>query len=139
MTTPPRVVIDTNILISSLWGGYPGRIIEAWSLGSIIVVVSRPVIHEYVGVLRRFRSDPADLAEFTRLFTPSIRTVVVTPRKTITAIPDDPPDNRFLECAVAGRANFIVSGDSHLLDLKSFAGIPILKAIAFCQLPVISH
>jgi putative PIN family toxin of toxin-antitoxin system len=53
---------------------------------------------------------------------------LVKPRHRISLLSDD-PDNRVLECAVEGRADFIVSGDSHLLALKEYQGIPILKAV----------
>lgn len=55
---------------------------------------------------------------------------LVKPRHRISLLSDD-PDNRVLECAVEGRADFIVSGDSHLLALKEYQGIPILKAVEF--------
>ena len=47
------------------------------------------------------------------------------PLKRLTPVPGDPSDNRILECAVAAEAEVIVSGDSHLLRLGSFNGIPI--------------
>jgi predicted nucleic acid-binding protein len=56
---------------------------------------------------------------------------VVAPRIVIDAIRDDPDDSRVLECAVAGRAAYIVSDDRHLLNLKARAGIPILTARQF--------
>ena len=49
----------------------------------------------------------------------------------LTVISADPTDNIFLECAVAGKADYIISGDKHLLDLKSYQGIPIVKARDF--------
>ncbi len=57
--------------------------------------------------------------------------IVVTPYQYIAIIKDDPDDNAFLACAVTVRASFIVSGDKHLLALKSFAGIPIVTPRAF--------
>jgi predicted nucleic acid-binding protein len=50
---------------------------------------------------------------------------------TIEVIHDDPPDNRILECAIAGQADLIVSGDRHLLKLKSYQGIPIVRPVDF--------
>lgn len=52
--------------------------------------------------------------------------VFVHPRQTVDLIQQDPSDNRVLECAQAANADYIISGDEHLLKLRSFEGIPIL-------------
>jgi len=52
----------------------------------------------------------------------------------ITVIDDDPDDDKFIECAVASRSGFIVSGDKHLLNLKEYKGIKIMKAADFLSL-----
>lgn len=57
---------------------------------------------------------------------------LVIPRQQLNIIPEDPPDNRVLECALEAGAGAIVSGDEHLLNVQSFAGIPILKAADAC-------
>lgn len=59
------------------------------------------------------------------------RADVVAPDIVIDAVKNDPDDNRVLECAVAGHADYIVSGDRHLLNLKVHAGIPIVTARQF--------
>jgi predicted nucleic acid-binding protein len=56
---------------------------------------------------------------------------LVSPEEKINAIQDDPQDNIFLECAVAGRCELIVSGDRHLLQLKSYKDIKIMTAVEF--------
>jgi predicted nucleic acid-binding protein len=58
---------------------------------------------------------------------------VVVPRIALDVIHDDPDDNRILECAVAGHADVIVSGDRHLLRLKSYEGIPIVRPVDFLR------
>ena len=57
--------------------------------------------------------------------------VVVKPAVILEVIKDDPDDNRAIECALAGEANYIVSGDRHLLQLSSYEGIPILTVRQF--------
>ena len=52
----------------------------------------------------------------------------------VDAIPADPADNMVLACAVEGHANYIVSGDTHLLSLREYAGIPIITARAFLEI-----
>ena len=58
----------------------------------------------------------------------------VAPRGIVAQIEDDPDDNKFLECAVAGGAEYVVSGDPHLLALRQFRGIQILSPAAFLTL-----
>ncbi len=59
---------------------------------------------------------------------------LVHPTQAIDAVPDDPDDNRILECAMTARSNYIVSGDKHLLRLGSYGGIEIIKVADFMQL-----
>ncbi len=59
--------------------------------------------------------------------------VLIDPERTITVV-SDPPDSRVLEAAVAGTADYIVSGDKHLLALGVFEGIPILAPATFASL-----
>jgi predicted nucleic acid-binding protein len=58
---------------------------------------------------------------------------IITPYIALNVIPDDPDDDRILECAVAGRANLIVSGDRHLRRLRVYEGIPIIRPIDFLR------
>jgi len=126
-----RVVLDTNIVISSLWGGHPGMIMDRWKTGGFDLLLSDAILKEYLAVLARFRLSDKDLQERGLLFLDSPFTSMVQPRETVTAVPADPTDNRFLECAVEGLAGYIVSGDRHLLALKRFRGIPIVTARSF--------
>ncbi len=59
------------------------------------------------------------------------RADLVIPTESINAIPADPTDNKFLEAAVEGKANLIVSGHGHLLELETFRNIPIITAREF--------
>jgi predicted nucleic acid-binding protein len=63
--------------------------------------------------------------------TQSIR---VTPRIPVRVVVEDPDDNKFLEAALAGQADYILSGDNHLLRLETFEGIPIIGSRQFLQL-----
>jgi uncharacterized protein len=56
---------------------------------------------------------------------------IIFPRITLQVSKEDPPDNRILECAVEGKADLMVSGNRHLLRLKSYQGIPIVRPIDF--------
>ena len=95
--------------------------------------MSRAIIDEYFEVLRRpkFQIESEEFDDFASLLI--IKADFVTPLKPITVIVSDPSDNKFLEAALEGKADFIVSGDAHLLGLEAFQGIPILTARKFLE------
>jgi putative PIN family toxin of toxin-antitoxin system len=79
----------------------------------------------------KFKIERAELDDFSALLLDKAEFVI--PLETINAISDDPSDNKFLEAAIAGGANLIVSGDGHLLELEIFRDIPIVSAREFIQ------
>lgn len=126
-----RIVLDTNIIVSSLWGGPPRKIMESCRAGHFKLLLSRPILEEYVAVLSRFEVQEEDMDYFEALFVDPKRTENVSPTVRVRLIKEDPSDDKFLECALSGKADFIVSGDKHLLGLESFHGIPIITPRAF--------
>ncbi len=126
-----RAVIDTNIIVSAYLGGQLEIIIKAFRAGNFVLIFSDAIADEYFSILARpkFKIDRGDIDDFAALLVSKAKFVV--PSETITAIEADPTDNKFLEAALAGQADYIVSGDSHLLELKSFREIPILTAREF--------
>ncbi|MBP8296827.1 MAG: putative toxin-antitoxin system toxin component, PIN family [Burkholderiales bacterium] len=121
-----RVVFDTNILVSALV--FPGGSGEA-ALRRIIdhtdlLVLSRPIVAELLDVLaRKFARDAEELAHVAVYVTELAEIVAPTRRLRIL---DDDPDNRILECAIAGRADAIVTGDKALLALEQHRKIRIV-------------
>jgi putative PIN family toxin of toxin-antitoxin system len=130
-----RVVFDTNILVSALV--FPGGQGEA-ALRRIIdetdqLVLSRPIVDELLDVLaRKFARDAEELAHVAVFVTELA--VVVAPKRRLRVVKDD-PDNRILECAVAGRAEVIVTGDKTLLALKLYEKIRILTLREYLGTP----
>ncbi|MGC8785480.1 MAG: putative toxin-antitoxin system toxin component, PIN family [Armatimonadota bacterium] len=126
-----RVVLDTNIFVSALLGGRLGAIVDEWRTGKFTLVVSEPIVREYVAVLQRpkFGIAAEELtATIDYLFK---KAEFVSPTQAIDAVHDDPSDNKFLEAAVEGKADFIVSGDAHLLALGTFRDIAIVSGRDF--------
>jgi len=124
-----RLVLDTNILISGiLFIGPPRKVLELCISGQVKCFISDHILKELVNVLQRpkfgfsFEQTIAIAEELQSTFT------LLKPDISIDAVSADPDDNRILECAVKANADFIVSGDSHLLDMKQFHGIKILSA-----------
>jgi len=126
-----RVVLDTNILVSSALGGALELILDKWAENAFTVIITSSILEEYIEVLNRpkFRLKQITLDRITRYIYQFAEFVI--PEETIQFIEADPKDDKFLEAAIAGKADIIVSGDSHLLDLKEFRTIPILTAREF--------
>lgn len=126
-----RAVLDSNVIVSGLgWLGAPARIIEAVLAGELVLVTSSPLLAELRRVLAYPKlanaiPDGARLADLVEL-----SSVVVEPLS-VFAVVEDESDNRVLEAAVAAGADYIVSGDGHLLTLGMFQGIPILTPAEF--------
>jgi putative PIN family toxin of toxin-antitoxin system len=126
-----RVVADTNIFISALmFGGLPGTLLDLALVKSIQLVTSPVLLDELDEKLReKFEVDAGD-TEFIRARLEK-NALVVNPTIALSVIKEDPDDDRILECAVAGKANYVVSGDRHLLKLGEYEGIPIVTARQF--------
>ena len=126
-----RVVLDTNIVISSALGGALVLVLEKWDEGKFTVIVTTDIISEYFSILSRpkFGLKQETIDKITRYLYQFSEFVV--PEEQIQFIEDDPKDDRFLEAAIAGKVDFIVSGDKHLLALKEFRSIPIISGREF--------
>lgn len=116
-----RIVIDTNVLISSLlFGGSPGELITLWKKGKILPICSKEIIDEYIKVLAYPKFDLTE-KEIDFLLTheilPFFEVTETKPGKSF--VKTDPSDDKFIWCAIAGKAKVIISGDEHLLQVKN--------------------
>lgn len=140
--TPLRVVLDTNVLVSYLLtqGKTITRIIDYWENGDIDVIVSPAIVAELVEVVQRPRLKQHMTID-PRVILDLILSDAVQPRGDL-AFPGasrDPKDDKFLACAVEGKADYVVSGDADLLVLGSFRGIPVIRPYDFVRLVETSH
>jgi uncharacterized protein len=130
----PRLVIDTNVFVSGLisGAGSPAQILKAIQQGKVIHLVSDPIVEEYLRVLdypqiRRFK-------KITEEFVADIAAYLVYQTERVELVSSiklsaDPDDNVFLETAVDGRADWLVTNDkADLLSLRAVEGIPIVSA-----------
>ena len=135
-----RVVVDTNILVSSLIvpRGISAQLMEHWRRRSFYLLTSEPVLEECTRVLqypRIRRKYPLTDQEILRFITfLREQCEVVWPEMALDAVAQDPDDNRILECAVAGGADYIVTGDDHLLRLGQYQDIQVVPPAAFLLL-----
>jgi putative PIN family toxin of toxin-antitoxin system len=120
-------------MVSAYLGGRLETIIVAWIEGKFVLTVSNQIVNEYINVLSRpkFKIARAELDDFAALILSKAEFVV--PGESIRVVEADPSDNKFLEAAVTGQADYIISGDKHLRDLKEFRGIAILTPSAFLE------
>ncbi len=124
-----KVVIDTNVLISSIfWGGNEAKLMEAVEKGVLEAYTSSHILAELERTLlsSKFKLRKDDVSSFLGYFTALMR--VIVPKSTTNVISEDPTDNRIIECALEIKADLAVSGDRHLLALKEFRGIKIRTA-----------
>ena len=127
-----RAVLDTNIFISGIhWTGASGKIIEFWLDGKFELVVSAEIIDEIVKTLANFRVslDFEEILSWASII--SEKSVFVEPLIKFNAVKEDLDDNKFIDVAVQGGADFIVSQDNHLLKIGEFKDIKILKPEEF--------
>ncbi|MFZ2055443.1 MAG: putative toxin-antitoxin system toxin component, PIN family [Candidatus Aminicenantales bacterium] len=122
-----RVVIDTNVFISSFFGGKPRKVIDLWKKGEIIICLSPNIVEEYVAVLRRLglEEDP-EIGELIDLFAKGYQLLFTTKTPSLKVVRADPADDKFIECAVALKAQAIISGDKLLKAIGDYLGMKIL-------------
>ena len=127
------VVLDTNVYVSALnFGGVPLEILVAAVRRKILLFTSPPILLEVEEVLvRKFSWSPQRAAHAIRLIQGIAKSV--SPQEKLQIIKIDEPDNRILECARAANAKVIVSGDSHLRNLKRFGDVIIISPREFVE------
>lgn len=133
-----KVVLDTNTLISGLlWDGNEARVIEKAENKEIKLFISSELLEELEGVLKREKfCKRLEGKEYTidkAVSKIALIATLIKPTHKINVIKEDPEDNRVLECAVSARVDVIISGDSHLLELKDYSGVDIITASDFIK------
>jgi putative PIN family toxin of toxin-antitoxin system len=130
-----RAVIDTNVLISAtFWPGKPKQLLNQVRRGKLTFLTSEVLLTELKQVLTRLDKPFKLSAEEAQHVLASIRDLaeLVEPHSTATQCRDE-TDNRVLECALDGRADWIITGDTHLLELHPFEGIKITNVADFLR------
>jgi putative PIN family toxin of toxin-antitoxin system len=131
----PRVVIDTNVFVSGLnFAGKPGEILELFVKGDIEVFISPFILSEIERIFReRFEWGEGNIHRVLNRI--KRQTILVHPKNKVSVIKENDDDNRILECAIEGKAQYLISGDrKHLLPLKEYQRIKILSPTEFLKL-----
>ncbi len=127
-----KVVIDTNVFISSFFGGIPKQIIDLWRDGKIVLCLSQPIVEEYLNVLIRLGlKDEDEIKKLTKLFAEGFNSIFTAHTPKIEVVNEDPDDNKFIECAVALDCKIIISGDKHLKSIGRYIDIDIYSPREF--------
>ena len=111
--------------------GAPSRILDLWVQGTFHLIASEEILDEYFEVLVRKGIEPGLVGVLSRRVNRYAQ--IVVPKTTLDVVKQNSSDNRFLECAVEGNANYLVSGDQHLLALKRFGETEIVTPTKFLQ------
>lgn len=133
-----RAVLDTNVFVSAtlIQSGTEDKILRKWKSGEFELVVSSQILKEigrvlsYKKFLKYFRMTQEELVLFLQML--SEESIFVEGKSKI-EICRDPDDNKFIDAAMEGRANYIVSGDKDLLILKNYKGISIISPAKFLK------
>ena len=128
-----RVVIDTNVFISAFYlpESRPANVVLLARRKTILNLISPQILKEVERIIKKKllwdNSKTHGAVRWIKNFSEE-----VYPQERLAIIADD-PDNRVLECAVAGQADLIISGDKHLLNLKNFQGINVVTPADFLE------
>jgi len=133
-----KITVDTNVLISStFWNGNSDKIINLVENNKIELILSEEIIEEFIKVLN-YKEIQEKIKDKNLEMKRSVEKIVsiskiVIPKLKIN-ISEDSDDNKILECAVEGKADYIISQDNHLLKLKEYNKIKILTPKEFLEI-----
>lgn len=130
-----RAVLDTNVFISGIhWSGESEEVLRHWFLGRFELISSMPIIDEIIDTLMSFEvpMSAEDISWWKSLLVE--KSVIVSPKESVNVVTRDTEYNKFIEAALEGLAECIVSLDKDLLDIGTYSGIKILRPNAFLGL-----
>lgn len=124
-----RIVLDTNVLISAwLWDGDEARVVELVERGVLEAYTSPKLLEELDRALRYSKLGLTDEEADSAIGYYVSILKVVQPAVKLSVVTEDPDDDRVLECALHARADYVISGDDHLLRIGDFRGMRIVRA-----------
>lgn len=130
-----KVVIDTTVFVSSVFGGPPRDVVEKWFQQRITLCLSEEIFREYHRVLREIGAvSEVEERDLISAFVSGEGVLYVNDPPSVAVVDEDPDDDKFIACALALDADYIVSGDSDLLALDSYLGTPIRSPQAFLSI-----
>ncbi len=128
-----KIVLDTNVIVSGIfWTGAPFKILEFWIQDRFELLITKDILKEYESTLLRISKGKTEqlVSHWLILIAENSHVIRIKRRFKLSK---DPDDDKFIECAVAGNATYIVSGDAHLLDIGMVMDIPIITPSEFIR------
>jgi putative PIN family toxin of toxin-antitoxin system len=120
--------VDTNVFVSSFFGGNPRKVVDLWKSGEVILCLSKTIVDEYIEVLRRLGlQNEKELDELLGLFAHGFHVVFTAKTPELHVVEKDPHDNKFIECVVALKADFVIKGDKALREIQDYMAIRIVS------------
>ncbi|OGC08972.1 putative toxin-antitoxin system toxin component, PIN family [candidate division WOR-1 bacterium RIFOXYC2_FULL_37_10] len=127
-----NVVLDTNVVLAAyLTQGAASKIVKLWAEGKFELLISDDIVKEYLRILLVKKIEPELVSEFNQQLTRFAR--LICPSKEFKIVKDDPADDKFFECAIEGTADFIVSNDKHLLNVKKYKAVKVVSVQDFLK------
>ena len=129
------VVIGTNVVLSAiLFGGKPKQVLQMALSGNIQLAISESLVKELQGVLKRPQVELS--AQLVQTIVSEYASIAnwIEPSEHFNVVVDDPSDNYFIDCAVAAKAGYLITGDRHLLKLGTFKMVKIVNVDAFIDI-----
>ena len=127
-----RAVIDTNVFLSALfWGGIPLKVIKLAFSGKITGITSLAIINELEEkLLKKFEYPKDQTSQYLEIILAVF--LVVKPKQKVNVV-EDPKDNKIIEAAIEANAQYIITGDKHLLKIKKYQNIKIVTPREFLE------
>jgi uncharacterized protein len=127
-----KVVLDTNVFVSSFFGGNPRDIVNLWKTGEITLCLSSAIMDEYTEVLGRLGlQGERELGELLGLLARGFHVQFTAKTPELQIVKEDPDDDKFIECAVALNAKVIISGDRALRAIRRYMDIEMVTPKEF--------
>ncbi|HEA47022.1 MAG TPA: putative toxin-antitoxin system toxin component, PIN family [bacterium] len=127
-----RVVLDTNVLVAAHFnpGSASNTILELCQRKKLVLVLTSHILKEFSLILRNISARKSFRKKMDKII---FQAILAKKAPRVNMVCEDPEDNKFLSCALAGKADYIITSDRHLLVLRKFRGIKIVKPVQFLK------
>ncbi len=127
-----KIVLDTNVFVSGIfWSGPPHKIVTLWAENKITILITKKILNEYFRVLNEIDKNGEIAKKWCALM---VENCPVLEDKNYIQICRDLDDNKFLDCALIGKVDYLVSGDNDLLSLNKIEKIKIVNPAKFLRI-----
>ena len=123
-----KIAVDTNFLVSATQWNYSisHKLLQKLIINNVEIFTTKEILEEFAEVLKRdFLYNEEEIRNILEKVFQFL--TLVTPSKKVDVVKEDSEDNKIIECAVESQADYILSYDKHLLNLKEYEGIKIVK------------